>query len=116
MTKRFIGTLIEPLFAEVQNDGAPAKIAVLLPHELFSELWTCYPELAASVLIGKPADLRDYWAMAASTHEDWLEGHPLRNSALARPLLTIPVRLWGDDAPVGEQHRACRTMCWASCT
>ena len=90
------------------------SVAVALPHELFSDLWTQHPNVARKRFSGEPGELLSFWDAAMVNNEPWFENHPLKSVAIGEPLKCIPIRLWGDDAPIAKRGRQCRAFSWTS--
>ena len=97
---------VKPLSVPVDVSKAdPIIVNVLLPRELFAVLWRRFPEKAHLRFIGGDA-VRILWRIAHEAEETWFMEHPLKSEVLERPDLHVPVRVWGDDAPVGKHGRS----------
>ena len=114
MMRRKFNLKVSPVQIKVPDIG---KIAVLLPHEMWAFMWHEYPETARQRFLGGPDDLSTFWSktMASDCNAEWLSCHPCIEMLHACPHLMVPLRLWGDDAPMGKHGREVRVMSWCSC-
>lgn len=81
-------------FKEPLNDQ---EQAFFLPHELFSKMYTEYPEQFKASLVPSQDNLAEFWSQMQ--HNPQWEGHELRT----RPgfeRLCVPLGLHGDDVPI----------------
>ena len=110
--KKVLGITVKPLEVSVDVSGVNILVLVLLPHELFAAIWDKNYEKASARFIGGYA-VQDVWRIAKNGEEAWFLEHPLKSAILGNPDLHVPVRVWGDDAPVGKHGRAVRAVSWA---
>ena len=110
--RHVLGITVTPYMVPLP-DGL-GQAALILPHEIFSDLWTHHPEQAMARTVGDHNMLLEFWRTNAQAAEEWYRLHPLRPVVEQRPGTCVPIRLWGDDAPVGKHGRACRVMSWSS--
>ena len=94
-------------------DGSTQTVHLILPHELFGALWWEREHVAEQRLIGMDC-VNEFWQIAFDSNEPFYANHPMAAEIKASPNSHIPIRLWGDDAPVGRHGRAIRTISWAS--
>lgn len=83
------------------------KHPVLLPHELFAELFRRGRFPASMFGAGGASEVADWWAAVAS--EDWASHHPVPPSERAA---CIPIGFFGDDAPFN--HDSLTVLNWSS--
>ena len=101
----------ELLFGTFRNSGA--AVAMLLPHEMFADICTKMPALAAERICGAPGTAEDFWDLMKG--ESWMATHPLRERLLSSNPPT-PLRTWGDDCALGKSgYTEARVMNWCSC-
>ena len=114
--KRKLGIELEPLelfMAGKKQDKM--KVSMLLPHELWAALWT-HESKAREVFLGQEGSCRMCWQSVADNKEEWYMEHPLRDHIQRDPDHHVPLRLWGDDAPITKNSgRTIRTMSMSSC-
>ena len=111
LMRRKFAIKIEPLELYIEGAG---KIAILLPHEMWSFMWMHNPEAARIRFLGGPGDLETFWAKTKANNDEWLQAHPCKEMVDLDPLHCVPIRLWGDDAPIGKHGRDLRCMSWCS--
>lgn len=83
-------------------------LPLILPHELFSALFSAGPERWAQSVTGSPEALADYWDGA--TRCDWYQSHPAVQQGLDT---TIPMGFYGDGARF-SQNDSMEAFCWNS--
>ncbi|CAE7708841.1 unnamed protein product [Symbiodinium sp. CCMP2592] len=71
--------------------------AFFLPHEIFSKMYTEYPQQFKASLVPSDQHLEDFWSQMQ--HNPRWEGHELRSRADFRHK-AVPLGLHGDDVPV----------------
>ena len=101
-----------------KSDGTikDLDVAIILPHELLGELANRFPD-CASRFFGASSEREQYWAAVEAAGEEWFQPHPLRRTCVgSHSGRCIPIRIWGDDAPMGKRGRNVRSVCWSSAT
>ena len=78
---------------------------VVLPHELWAWLWLEYPSQAMTTFVGNTSDLVELWKMTLEHNPKKLEHHPALDLIKSKPESCIPIRVWGDDAPLGKRGK-----------
>jgi hypothetical protein len=92
-------------------------VAIIPPHELLGELSRVFPVDLARKLFGTPSEREQYWKAQEAAGEEWFQRHPLRHMCVGSSSgRCIPIRIWGDDAPMGKNGRSVRSSCWSSVT
>ena len=92
-------------------------VAIVLPHELLGELSRVFPVDVAWKLFGTPSEREQYWKAQEAAGEEWFQRHPLHQMCVGSSSgKCIPIRIWGDDAPMGKHGRCVRSACWSSVT
>ena len=93
-----------------------ASIPILLPHELVHGIWCASPQAFETRFVGdRGADgLREFWNR--NIDDPWVLAHPSLADIRKKPEACIPVRIWGDDAPLGRSRsmmcvQCCSVMC-----
>ena len=74
----------------------------LLPHEAFSMVYDFDANKFRAAMGVRLCD--QYWRQMAATGDDWYIAHPLRARIESARELAIPLRIFGDDAPVGKNR------------
>ena len=70
----------------------------ILPHELFSSLYSCDArELFHALFTGGDENLQAWWDRASEVDDSWYQQHPVIRSQ-PDPLRRVPVGIHGDDA------------------
>ena len=97
-----------------KNSQINETVNVLLPHELWAFVWLEQLHTARERFCGEPGALATFWAKTKDNDEEWLQAHPCKSMIDSDPLRCVPIRLWGDDAPIGKHGRELRCMSWTS--
>ena len=93
-----------------KSDGTFAEldVAIILPHELLGDLSRGFP---TSKFFGAPSEREQYWKAQEAAGEEWFQRHPLHQMCVGSSQGTcIPIRIWGDDAPMGKHGRCVRSV------
>ena len=101
-----LGIRVQPYFLELDmlnsnGDPVPRWFGILLPHELFADMMCTPGDRGYDHLLGKPGTLQEFWDLQRD--QDWFQAHPLRDTLGGQH--DIPIRLWGDDRPLGKKTR-----------
>ena len=89
--------------------------AMVLPHEWFGAMMTAEKDYMLKLLGGGPTETQQWWDLAEESCPQWWSSHPMRSKILQHKSLYIPIRLWGDDAPMGKKgKRSVLVVAWTS--
>ena len=116
--RRQMGDLLGTYTVKIPSAHASGTTTVdlLLPHELWAWMWRAYPAHAKTTFVGQDSDLVKLWEMTLEHNPDKLADHPALDLIRSRPQRCVPIRLWGDDAPLGKKGRGLRALSWSSAT
>ena len=90
--------------------------AMVLPHEWFGAMMTAEKDYMLKLLGGGPTETQQWWDLAEESCPQWWSSHPMRSKILQHKSLYIPIRLWGDDAPMGKKgKRSVLAVAWTGC-
>ena len=67
-----------------------------------------------TTFVGNTSDLVELWKMTLEHNPKKLEHHPALDLIKSKPESCIPIRVWGDDAPLGKRGRGIRAVSWSS--
>ena len=83
----------------------PIDFPILLPHEMLHAFYKLNPEQFFDVWVGSDGvrGILEFWERSFE-HMPFLRNHPYAAQILETPSLSIPYRLWGDEAPVSKHH------------
>ena len=111
--------LVKPLTGAPHQCSLPYKIAplvikerpasVLLPHELFANIYHKYPKVWGTRIVESQESLESFW--------DAMEGHPLLDHMKLRDREdgyrsnAVPLRIHGDDTPVTGIGKSWTKVC-----
>ena len=79
--------------------------SIILPHELDHEIAndpTWFEEV-----FGTPEDWTEFWVRVEN--EVWFQAHPHKERILAHRHLSVPIVLYGDEAPLDKNQKTCST-------
>ena len=89
---------------------------MILPHEWFGGMLSSNADIFLKLLGGGPSLTQQWWDLAEEGQPEWWSSHPLRRQILSSPTRYIPIRLWGDDAPIGKRsRRSVSAVTWTGC-
>ena len=82
----------------------PVQVPILLPHELLHAIYQTSEALFNNAILGgcSSADFAEYWRRVQS--EPWFEPHQFRDAVLDSPDKAIPLKVWGDEAPITKTN------------
>ncbi len=90
----------------------PMKHGVVLPHEVFGNLWREAPEIFQQTFKGRDGLLEYYWSNSSGTA--WYQEHPVV-AAVPDHNLRVPIALHGDDAGLHRREKMLVLSWFSAC-
>ena len=92
-------------FKDPEGGIQPIDFPILLPHEMLNALYHLNIELFYQIWIGDGgvSGILEFWEMAFQNMPH-LWNHPYARKIRETPSLSLPFRLWGDEAPLTKHH------------
>ena len=81
-----------------------ATLHMILPHELFSHLFSWDRSTFDTMFFGDPGEASEFWSRLELWSPEWWRVHPLRLQILSEPENWAPLRLFGDDLAVNKER------------
>ena len=108
--------LVEIPYRDCLGKVRTTEAAMILPHEWFGAMMTANMDYMLKLLGGRPSEAQQWWDLAEEGRPQWWSSHPMRRKILDNKSLYIPIRLWGDDAPLGKKcKRSVHAVAWTGC-
>ena len=112
---------VETVVRDAAGQHKETCLPVLLPHELVNGMYQLSEADFQSRFVCSESLLSEFWAHHSS--ERWFHSHPARDKIMQEPGRSIPLRLFGDEAPMSKSQGVllfafcssiCRLPSWLS--
>ena len=97
--------LLPLMFKNSEGQEQAFDFPILLPHEMLHAFYALNPVKFYQVWVGERglAGILEFWEHAFETMP-YLRNHPFAAAIRGNPSLSLPYRLWGDEAPLTKHH------------